>query len=410
MVTWLFIIVCSSLVVYQRYREGRWLNLFSLLMSPYIVIVFFNNLFVCRLGFFKISDSVLLMLLSAFCVFFSGSLLFKFKIIQFSDFKNKQVLASYNMDAIRSFLYITGILGIIQALICLKNGVLIITDSETETVMGNGPIGHLLLASYSVLPIYFLNWTYNKSFKGIMPVILVLLVAFSSFIKYNIIGPIIIIFIFVCLYRRGMLIKGLTLFPILVLIFFIANYAIGFAFSEVDVPASFYLAHFWKYFAGSLICDNYIFTTGIRVGVSIFYKLMTDLCALPNMFLNKIFGITFYEGSANEMHAVSDFGEDSNVVDAIGGLYPSHGSFEEIIWYYIIMFILGIVVSYLYIKASRKVNGFSTSIAVFLTYFIFLDFFATFFSLAGTWEILVWSIILPPFFKYKKSKYGSFRI
>lgn len=371
-------------------------------MVPYIIIVLFNNLLIYKVGFYKIGDDALLMLTCAFVIFFLGTLPFKFKIHQFSDNHNECVLKSYNIKAIRIFLYLVGILGLLQALLYFKNGMLLSADSDTEGVMGNGPIGHLLLSSYSVLPIYFLYWTYNKKFIDLLPVVLVLLVAFSSFIKYNVIGPIIIIFIFVCLYRKSLLKKAFIAFSLFILIFFIANYAIGFAIVGAEVDPQFYIGHFWKYFAGSIIHDNYIFTTGINNGISLFYKLMTFLCALPNMFFSKLLGKTYFDFPETKMDPISDFGEDTNVTELFGYLYPSHGDFGDILSFAILIFISGLIISYIYTKCLRNTNKYSSSVAIFLTYFIALDFFSPFFVLPGPWEILIWSMIIPSFFKNKR--------
>lgn len=69
------------MVLYQRWKEGNWVNLISVFMGPYIPLVFLNNFFVYKNGFDKINDDVLVMILTSFIVFFSGSLLFKVKKI-----------------------------------------------------------------------------------------------------------------------------------------------------------------------------------------------------------------------------------------------------------------------------------------------------------------------------------------
>ena len=65
------------MIVIQTKREGNFINLASLLMAPYIAFVFINNFFFYKRGFYKISDAVLLMILSAFvCFFISGLMIF----------------------------------------------------------------------------------------------------------------------------------------------------------------------------------------------------------------------------------------------------------------------------------------------------------------------------------------------
>ena len=401
---YIFLFISLFIVFYQYKREGKPVNLLSLLIVPYIVIVIINNLIIYKFGFYKINDEVLILLSCVFIIIFLGTIPFKFSIDNHTDQNNINILKSYNIKAIKRFLYIVSFLGLSKALILYKQGILFNADNDFEGIMGTGPIAHMLLASYSVLPIYFLNWTYNRKLKEIIPVILILLVAFSTMIKYNTIGPIISLFIFVCIYRKNILKKAILSFAIIILLIFIANYAIGFALLGIKVETTFYLVHFWKYFAGSLINDNYIFSSGINVGIGIFDKLLIFLFALPNMFINKITGTTFYsyEMLPWEAQSVSNLGEVSNVIDVFGFLYPSKGDFGEIIWFAIIIFIVSILFSYIYIKATSIRNSFSPFIAIMLTYFVALDFYSPFFVLAGPWEILIWSLIIPSLFKVRK--------
>ena len=392
------------MIVFQRYREGRWLNLISLLMAPYIIMVFFNNFFVYKLGFYKIRDDVLLMFLGAFVSFFLGTLFFKHKSGVSTEKQNNVILQHYNMTAIRYFLYIVGVLGLLQAYIYFRQSVFLSQDVDSEGVMGNGPIGHMLLASYSVLPIYFLNWTYKKKWIDLIPILLVLLVAFTSLIKYNVLGPVVTLFIFISLYRKSLLRKASIGMGIFVAIFFVANYAIGFAIAGSDVDLRFYLGHFWAYFSGSAIYDNYIFSSGIRVGVDIFYKMMTFLMGLPNMFILKLTGDKIFPHEGQVFRDISDFGEDSNIVDVIGYLYPSKGDSLDIVIFLLVIFMTGVLFSYLYKRALSSKNSYSPFIANFLTYFVFLAFYAPFFVLPAPWEIVVWALLLPSLFLKRKNK------
>lgn len=404
------------MIVFQRYREGRWLNLISLLMAPYVAIVSLNNFLVYKMGFYKISDDVIIMLMMAFVPFFLGSLPFKYKVKTHPESKNSFLLQQYNISRIKWYLYFVGIIGIVKAVILYRQGSFLSdVDDDSEGIMGNGIVAHLLLSTYSVLPIYFLNWTYKKDLKGLIPVILILIVAFSSLIKYNVIGPIVTLFIFISLYRTSLLKKASIGLGFFVALFFVANYALGFAMAGSDVPAAFYIGHFWKYFSGSVIYDNYIFTSGIRVDTSLFYKLMTFLLALPNMFFGKLFDVTYFPHVGQQMRDVSDFGEQSNVVDVVGYIYPSRGEGSDILLFMIFYFVIGFFFSFLYKKRLERAMRFDTFIANFLTYFVFLSFFAPFFVLANPWEIIVWALIMPYLFYnnhriIKLNQYATSRI
>ena len=404
MLTAIFLIVTILLIVYQKHREGRWLNLISLLMAPYVVIVFFNNYFIYKLGFYKVSDDVILMLLMAFVAFFLGTLIFNPKMPSYSESKSKEILQRYDIRKIRIFLYIVGLLGLLEAIYYYRSGVIFNDNVDSEGVMGNGPMGHLLLSSYSVLPIYFLNWTYSKKKVDLIPILLIILVAFSSLIKYNVLGPIITLFIFISIYKQTLLKKAGIVLVLCVFLLFVCNYALGFAIAGSDVDPVFYLGHFWAYFAGSTIYDNYIFTSGIRVDVDIFYKLMTFFFALPNMFLLKLYDKTFFVHKGQGMQPISDFAESSNIVDVIGYLYPSKGDVFDIVLFLIVIFLTGVLFSFIYKSILRNNSCFNTFIANFLTYFVFLCFYAPFFVLPAPWEICVWAIFLPFFFLKRTPK------
>lgn len=411
MITAIFLIVTVSLIVFQRYRERRWLNLISLLMTPYVIIVFFNNYFVYKIGFYKISDEVILMLLMAFVAFFLGALAFTCKLKPHAESRNIEMLQQYDMKKIKWFLYIVGVVGLLKAFILYRQGVYLSEMADdSEGVMGNGIVAHMLLATYSVLPIYFLNWTYKKSLKELVPILLILIVAFSSLVKYNVIGPIVMLFIFVSMYKTSLLKKASIGMVSFVVLFFVANYALGFAIYGTEVDTFFYIGHFWKYFSGSVIYDNYIFTTGIRIDTSIFYKLMTFLFALPNMFLGKFFDVTLFPHIGQYLRDVSNFGEQSNVVDVIGYLYPSKGSFDDIILFLIVVFFTGLFFSYLYKRCLERKNKYDTFIANVLTYFVFLSFFAPFFVLSNVWEIIVWALVMPPLFYKRQTHFKNNKV
>lgn len=401
-VTFLFLIVVGSLLLIQKYKEGNWINLVSILMGPYWLIVFFNNLFVSKMGFYRISDEVLIMLMFSFIFFFFGSLIFSVQRRFYSKSECWQMLQRYDLIKMRKFLGLVGFLGIAKLLYLIHKGSFYIDFDEMEGVMTSGIVGHLLLASFSVLPIYILYYSYDRKITNLFPIILILIITFSGFIKYTIMGVFVSLFIFLLLYRRDMLKRAMIILVGLVFITFFSNYAIGFALSGTEVAPDFFIQHFWKYFSGSVIYSNYNFTIGIGENAGIGYKIMTFLCALPNMFLS-LFNEVWFPYKGQEMLPVSDIGEESNVVDAIGYLFPSKSDIIEVFLFYIVLFLLGLLFSYIYKTHTLKKPYFDTFIANFLCYFVFFSFFGTFYINSGPWEIISYSLFVPKFF-YKHEK------
>ena len=397
--TILFVIIVSIMVLYQRWKEGNWVNLISVFMGPYIPLVFLNNFFVYKNGFDKINDDVLVMILTSFIVFFSGSLLFKVKKNSTNkEEDNVSKLSRYDFKKMRTFLLFIGLIGIVKIIILYLQGSFSSNIDDVEGVMGGGAIGHLLLASYSLLPIYFMYWTYNRKLTILMPIILIMIVTFSSFVKYNIIGLFVSFFLFLALYRKSVLKRSLLILVSFVGVVFYVNYAISFVVVGNDMTTQFILNHFWMYIAGSLIYDNYIFLYGIRPGIGVFYKLGTFIFALPNMFLEKTFDFKLFPHVRQEDLSISDFGETSNVVDAIGYLYPSKCDVLEVIIFYVILFILGALMAYIYKKHMKSSKYYDVFIVNFLCYFVFFSFFGTFYINSAPWEILIYSIFIPKLF------------
>lgn len=404
-----FLLISILIIIIQYRREKNWLNLSSLFIVPYLVLVSINNIIIYRFGFYQISDSVLLMLTCAFSLFYIGSRVFVVNsntLIKEQD--NEERFAEYDIDTMTIFLYIVAIAGLIKAFIMFRNGQFAATTiSDVEGTISRGIVGHLLLASYSVLPIVFLYWTYIKKLKYIIPVLGIFLVSFATFIKYNIIGIFVSLFIFLIIYKKSVIkIAVIILVTAAVGIFFV-NYAVVFYIRGVfsNATTQFYLEHLWTYMCGSLIYDNYIFTNGVRVGVGISYKLMTFLCALPNMFIGKLFNIKLFPHMRQPDMLTASHGVTSNVVDSIGYLFPSKGSLFDLLLFGIVFLTIGALFSYIYRRNMKNNRKFNTFIANFLCYFVFFSFFGTFYVQSGPWEILVYSLILPNLLYKRKIRF-----
>ena len=271
---------------------------------------------------------------------------------------------------------------------------------ESEGVAGGGFIGHMMLMGYAVTPIVFLYGIKRRDLKAIFATALMLIASFSTFIKSDIIGLIAAIVIFFSYTDEKAFKKSVAIAPLLVVIVFILNYFLGFITRGANVEQSFYLRHLWKYTAGSLIYDNYIFSIGVRSGVSIFYKLGTFIFALPNMFTNALFGFRAFPHQQQPMLPVELYGEESNVVDAIGYLYPCPDSTPRIIAFIVTYFCIGALFTLLTEGSfSKNSEYFNTVLAFFLTKFVFLSFFGTFYINSSTWEVLVYCALVPWAFK-----------
>lgn len=401
--TYLFLIFLGITIYIQYKREKNIVNLVSILFTPYFFIVFFNNLLFIKNGFYRISNPVLIMILSSLLVFFLGATFATPKFIPvINETDNKKRFEKYRIVSIRNILLLIGIFGLLRVAFLIGAGHFSASNfDDSEGLASGGIVGHLLLFSYSILPIDFLYWLENKSkLSFLLPVIMIIGVTFASFIKYNVIGVVITLFIFTCLYKKSYIKRGVVILVASVVLLFLGNYAIGFYIRSTKVNSLFYFNHFWNYVGGSLIYDNYLFPYGINTDLSIGYKLMIFIMAFPNMFIRKLYGGEglFRHVSKDFLAIGSVYGQISNVTDAFGYLYPvGQGVFSHMM-YYLMIFVFGFIFSRMYLKAKIKSAFFNTFICNFMTYFVFLSFFGTFYINPGPWEILLYSSFAPLLF------------
>lgn len=388
------------LIVIQHNREKNWINLISVLTAPYAIFATLNNFFFVKLGFFEISDQTFLMLGCSFMLFYFGGVVFNLNTQEQNEEYSVQLLERYDLKKMICLLYLIATCGVGKLALAVFDGVFSMnTISEAEGLMGGGLVGHLLLLSYSIIPIVFLAFLEEKKISYLVPVLLIAIITFTSLIKNNIIGLIMSTFLFVTRYKKSVMKRAVIICMGLIVAFFFGNYFFTFIISKTNVANTFYLNQLWVYCSGSMINDNLIFTSGIRVDTNLIYKLMTAILGFPNMFISKINGAPIFPFEAlNEMPVGNMYGQTSNVVDSFGYFYPSKGDLSDLISYGLFVFMAGFLFSCIYYKASFYKKGFNVFICNFLTYFVAFSFFGTFYILSAPWEILIYSLIVPKLF------------
>ncbi len=409
LVLFLYSLVLFLLIGIQYTQEKRWFNLISILSLPYLIIVILNNIIASKLGFFPISDKALILYSSSVVCFYLGSLPLNLRAS--TKYTNDAVitcLSNYKIKTMTIVLSLIAILGLIKVILNLSSGINILSLSTNEGELASGITGHILNLSYSIAPIVFLYWTYSpRKILYLLPIILLLFVNFLSFVKYHTIGFAINLFIFTILYRPSLAKKAIILLCALITTVFVLNYAISFASQDVEVASTFYYNHLWKYCAGSLINGNYLFAENeVSQNVSIWYKILSCLSALPNLFIYGLFDTTIFPNIGFEMFPVNTSGEESNVINLFGYFFNPTGGITEILVYYAIIILFGGFSALLYKKQfyeSKKKYHLSTFLSSYLTFFIFLSFFSPYGTLSGPWEICLLSLIIPPIFKKKRN-------
>ncbi len=107
--------------------------------------------------------------------------------------------------------FIIALMGLLKLLSMFRSGAFdAVNVDEAEGVMGNGVVGHLMNFSYSIAPFVFLYWTfYPKKIQYLIPILMLVVVTFGTLVKYNIIGLLVTIFMFMMVYRKSLVKKAL---------------------------------------------------------------------------------------------------------------------------------------------------------------------------------------------------------
>lgn len=407
-----FSFLCA-IMIYVSYRVSHnIINVVSVFAAPYMLIVPLNNIFMVQRGFYLISDQVIYMIGGCLLCIFVGYLFvngFLFPKIGRSakdTSRSEDIFTYYNVRAMIKYTFFVETVVLIRFIfIIITNGISYITTGNFEGQMLRGPLGHLLLTIYPIVPILFLYWLKNKrKIQYFLVTVLCVGLLFTTFVKYHVISMVVLIYLFVSIEDKKYARKGLIILVSSAVGLFIFNYLLTFILrgTNSNVAQEFYFNHLWSYISGSLINDSRIFTDGIRVGVSIFYKLGTALFAIPNAFLTAFFDEEICPHNALPFFPVASNGQLNNVVDTFGYYFPSKGSLIDIIIYAVVFILIGIIFSAIYEKSISKTDHFRITICIFMTFFIFFSFFGTFYVLLPPWEILVWSAIMMTIFDKRK--------
>ena len=404
----LFMVSIAILLLIEWKVTKNFINIFSMTAIPYFVIIPLNNLyFADLLGFYKVDNEVIEMLLLGLISIFIGCLVAgifnsrRLLYVKVEDDVNV-IFERYDVRKIaRLILLIEMIMLIRAAFIFFQSGISGFSNNEGAYLSGG--VGHLYLMIFPLLPVVLLKWLTDKKEKMYLIIYIIgLFIAALSFVKYNVISLVIITYIFICIHNKKYIVKGAILMIVLIVAFFIGNYILGFIANNMigEVSNSFYKNHLWMYISGSLIHDNKIFSAGLNQNCGMIYKIVYCLAPLPNMFYKLFTGSTFTFHINVPMEILGRNGEAGNVIDFIGFMYSSGFKvpFLDKISFSLFWIFMGLLFSIFFYRGMRRQGNLRITICIIITFFCILSFFGVYASLSTTWEILIWSMIIPNFF------------
>lgn len=263
------LVITMIMLLINKNKFGTYYSSFFFVVLPYTIIIFINNVIMCKRGFYPISEKTIYIISLGEFLFFLGTLVGRIrkknKVINNNRIKESQVVNS----TLISFTIISCGIVFVDLLMCIRRYGLGNYISGGE-LYARGQIAEhfrLVLVILSILLIE--EYLKKKKLYHMFLLICSLGLIFSSFIKYHIIATFLSIIIYFALVHREYLKKIGVVFGSLIIVSFVLTYVITFKSYNASVTNTFYGNHLWGYIAGGILnIDN---------GTTFFSMRRTDL-------------------------------------------------------------------------------------------------------------------------------------
>lgn len=404
------LIVFLVIFIMKSYIDKTYINDFLLVMGPYVFIVFINNVFMTKaLGFYEIKKSVLEAVLFAECAYalgsFAASLVAKKYTVRVLEMQaNKEIDDTCTLKLIvasKYTLFVCLVMFLKIVIILMQNSINVVMSNDFDMLKLRGITGHLFISLYALVPSLFYESTKLKYRLGIISSLLAIVVSFTTFVKYNVILMILAVGIYYIFKKRRLIKKVLVICAAGVIGMFLLNYIVIFFIQGglVSGTMTFLKSHLWMYISSGVMMMNYIVgNSSLNYGLIDF--VIQSLGAFPNMLLSpfttmRITTTNSYSSVLSTMPLMSLSGERSNALSVLGTLFSSGNdkfafAFAMIVW--------GLLTGYIMLKTRYK-NFYKVSmVGVYFVAFNILSFFANYWLLSVSWEIILFSLLFERLF------------
>lgn len=282
----LFIALFNYLVYDKR------LTSFVLVIVPYIAITLINNFIAVRLGFFRISDNTMFMVLVGSLMFFVGNCIVQasYTGAPLAVHEKERAADRDVMSLFRIKIYVSMVLGIrtLQLLrLIASQGLDNMIANDFELFVTRGLMGHLMISVFPLIPVLFYDWVKDRrNLYSLFLSGLYFVLAFVETEKAQVLTITIAIFLYCVFKNRSYLARGGVILASMIVVLFIGNYVAKFLLQNIydAVGKEYYVYRLWNYIAGSLI-NSRCATDSIRaVKTNGFDYLLDVLLSLPNLF------------------------------------------------------------------------------------------------------------------------------
>lgn len=410
----IFIIVFLMIFAIEYYYRKTVLNIVCITYAPYVAIVFINNVFCSRLGYYTINDSVITYLLISMLLTMLGALLcnlfyvnrnhvFVFKSGN-SNVHYEADIVEKNIRLIKLWICVCCFLRGLQILSTFSRyGMAMISANDFEEFGFSGLPSHLFLTVYPMAAILFYHGLKKKDKTAFVIYGISLLIATASFIKYHAIFFVMITYIYAVIKDRSMAKKLLVFIAGMIIILFVGNYVVSFVIRGFsDYTANSLMIKLWDYVGGSVINGNVCMELIGREVYSAGDFLKATFLPLFNTIFGRLLGIQFdLNTSVIGFRTLNVYHSTSNV----HGMIFNPALTDSLPFYIFYCLLYGAIVNILVRKILYRNSDINLLFYTTAITTIIMTFFANYFGLSAIWELLLWSYCIPRLFTKKHIKF-----
>ena len=287
-----------SVILFDYIAFSKRFTAFHLIILPYLAIILINNTIGAYMGFYKVTDRTMLMVLIGGLCFFAGNCLIHILSRDTAPANRRDIsgLSQDILDIDRVRCYVTLVLGLrfLQLLLIFaRNGLAKVTANDFELLLTKGIMGHLMISVFPLIPILFYHWLVDR--KKVIDLALTgvyFVMAFIETEKAQVLTITIAVFLYCVLKNRKYFKKGVIIMGSMIVLLFVGNYAAKFVMEGIygSVGKDYYFYRLWSYIAGSLINSKVVTDTIHKIPTDGFDYVSDVLLSLPNLFAVKLLG------------------------------------------------------------------------------------------------------------------------
>lgn len=381
------LILISFLATWYEKRTYKTMMAPATLMAwPYSIVIFIALFFGPLLGFKRINDNEIWVIVLGIFSVLIGEILWNVLLKKKPrSFKMNRVQYSEKFVRMaRRYLEVVVIILAFRYLMVFRQvgfSTYFATDGG-QGIMTGGIYIHLMLSLFPIVPVLFDKGIFEKDFKVIFFICLFIAEVFLTYTKYHVIMLLIATMFYLITFRPKALplvAAALVATPILA---FSLNYFLNFRANGNVLSSTYLTGHLMNYLIGGVSYSSVSYSWSNSID---FFALVGSfIMPFPNLFINLLFGFSVLPPIEIPFITLSSLGEKGNVINFITLVFGG-SKIGGVVFF----LILGMIAS----NIIGKKNGNSMLKVYFLT-ILFLSFFSAYLELIVPWEVFIWCIII----------------